>query len=111
MVGGPRQSLLETVDDTEQREMTTTTPTGTPGVATGLGLARYTLPDGSTVWGNDGGLHGYHTWSFHTPNASYQLTVSRLPRHRRHRVRPTAGHQTLTGPLPATTPQDHTLRL
>ena len=60
----------------EQRELLTTMPTGTPGVDGALGLARYRLPDGTTVWGKDGGFHGYQTWSYHSPDASRQLTIS-----------------------------------
>lgn len=60
---------------TELQEMQTLTPTG-PGVDGGLGLGRYSLPNGVTVWGKDGGFYGYHTWSFHTADCSRQLTVS-----------------------------------
>jgi CubicO group peptidase (beta-lactamase class C family) len=41
-----------------------------------LGLARYRLPDGTTVWGKDGGFHGYQAWSYHSPDATCQLTLS-----------------------------------
>ncbi|MFF5076631.1 serine hydrolase domain-containing protein [Actinoplanes sp. NPDC000266] len=60
----------------ERREMLTTLPTGTPGVEGGLGITRYTLPSGETVWGKDGGFFGYRTWSFHRPDCEWQLTVS-----------------------------------
>ena len=60
----------------ELQEMTTAIATGTPGVDGGLGITRYTLPDGVTVWGKDGGFHGYQTWSFHTRDTRRQLTVS-----------------------------------
>ncbi|WP_164842513.1 serine hydrolase domain-containing protein [Actinoplanes solisilvae] len=39
----------------------------------GLGLTRYGVPG---VMGKDGGFHGYRTWSFHSTDASWQLTVS-----------------------------------
>jgi D-alanyl-D-alanine carboxypeptidase len=58
------------------QEMQTTTETGTPGVASGLGITRYSLPNGVTVWGKDGGFFGYQTWPFHTPDASRQLVVA-----------------------------------
>ena len=35
-----------------------------------------TLPGGTVVWGKDGGFFGYHTVSFHSPDATRQLTVS-----------------------------------
>lgn len=64
------------LDPAQLHEMTTTVPTNTPGVDAGLGLARYDLPNGAVAWGKDGGFHGYRTWSFHTRDASRQLTVS-----------------------------------
>jgi D-alanyl-D-alanine carboxypeptidase len=45
-------------------------------LSAGLGVERYELPDGVTVLGKEGGFHGYRTWSFHTPDAVRQLTVS-----------------------------------
>ncbi|MEU8817427.1 serine hydrolase domain-containing protein [Actinoplanes sp. NPDC048796] len=60
----------------ELRELLTTMPTGTPGVEGGLGITRYTLAGGATVWGKEGGFHGYRTWSFHNADGSRQLTVS-----------------------------------
>ncbi|XVU28993.1 serine hydrolase domain-containing protein [Actinoplanes sp. CA-054009] len=54
----------------ELREMLAALPTGT------LGITRYTLPGGETLWGKDGGFFGYRTWSFHRPDCEWQLTVS-----------------------------------
>ncbi len=47
-----------------------------------LGINRHTLPDGRTRWGNTGGFHGYHTWSYHSADARQQLTVSVTAGHR-----------------------------
>jgi D-alanyl-D-alanine carboxypeptidase len=60
----------------ERQEMLATVATGTPGVDSGLGIARYTLPNGTVVWGKDGGFHGYRTWVFQTADTAHQLTVS-----------------------------------
>jgi D-alanyl-D-alanine carboxypeptidase len=66
-------NLLRT---SERQELQTTLATGTPGVDAGLGVNRYTLPNGTVVWGKDGGFHGYRTWAFQTPDATRQLTIS-----------------------------------
>lgn len=60
----------------ELAAMRTTMPTGIDGVDGGLGVARMRLPDGNTVWGKDGGFFGYRVVSFHTADATRQLTVS-----------------------------------
>ena len=60
----------------ERQEMLATIATGTPGVDDGLGITRYTLPNGTVVWGKDGGFHGYRTWVFQTADATHQLAVS-----------------------------------
>jgi hypothetical protein len=39
-------------------------------------VARVRLPGGVAVWGKDGGFFGYHNLSFHTADASRQLTIS-----------------------------------
>lgn len=69
------------------RAMQEVDPTADPSLALGLGIARVTLPDGSVAWGNGGGFHGYHAWSFHTPDARRQFSASVT---------------TATGELPAT---------
>jgi D-alanyl-D-alanine carboxypeptidase len=60
----------------ERQEMLTTVATGTPGIESGLGVSRYSLPNGVAVLGKDGGFHGYRTWAFQTADSSRQLTVS-----------------------------------
>ncbi|WP_191838859.1 serine hydrolase domain-containing protein [Catellatospora chokoriensis] len=60
----------------ELREMLTPTPWVTPSTDSGLGLVRVHLPGGTAVWGKHGGFFGYDTFSFHSPDASRQLTVS-----------------------------------
>jgi D-alanyl-D-alanine carboxypeptidase len=56
--------------------MQTTIPMATPEVGSGLALTRVLLPNGITVWGKNGGFFGYHMISFHTADATRQLTVS-----------------------------------
>jgi D-alanyl-D-alanine carboxypeptidase len=58
------------------RTMQETVPTADPSMAAGLGIARVSLPDGSTVWGNGGGFYGYNTWSFHTRDGRRQFSAS-----------------------------------
>lgn len=60
----------------ELQAMLTPTPTAISEVDAGLGVFRVQLPGGVTVWGKDGGHFGYHTVSFHTIDATCQLTVS-----------------------------------
>lgn len=45
----------------------------------GLGIYQQPLPGGPTLWGHSGGIFGYVTFSFSTPDASTQLTVSLNP--------------------------------
>ncbi|MBB2940667.1 D-alanyl-D-alanine carboxypeptidase [Actinoplanes lutulentus] len=45
----------------------------------GLGIFQQPLPGGPTLWGHDGGIFGYLTYSFSTPDAATQLTVSINP--------------------------------
>lgn len=45
----------------------------------GLGIYQQRLPDGRTLWGHTGGIFGYLTLSFSTPDAATQLTVSINP--------------------------------
>jgi len=42
----------------------------------GLGLVWVHMPSGSSVWGKHGGFFGFDTFSFHSPDASRQLTIS-----------------------------------
>ena len=45
----------------------------------GLGIYQQPLPGGPTLWGHSGGIFGYVTYSFSTPDAATQLTVSINP--------------------------------
>lgn len=59
-------------------EMRRTVPGDVPGVEFGLGLMRIPLPPGcatSEVWGFNGSVPGYHTWSMHTADAGRQITA------------------------------------
>jgi D-alanyl-D-alanine carboxypeptidase len=52
---------------------------GSPVDGYGLGIFQQELPGGSTLWGHTGGIFGYVTLSFSTPDAATQLTVSINP--------------------------------
>ncbi|MEU4690641.1 serine hydrolase domain-containing protein [Actinoplanes sp. NPDC023714] len=45
----------------------------------GLGIYQQPLPGGPTLWGHSGGIFGYVTYSFSTPDAATQLSVSINP--------------------------------
>ena len=45
----------------------------------GLGIYQQPLPGGPTLWGHTGGIFGYLSYSFSTPDAATQLTVSINP--------------------------------
>ncbi|GIF04205.1 serine hydrolase domain-containing protein [Actinoplanes siamensis] len=45
----------------------------------GLGIYQEPLPDGRTLWGHTGSIFGYRSYSFSTPDAGTQLTVSINP--------------------------------
>ena len=45
----------------------------------GLGIYQEQLPGGPTLWGHTGGIFGYLSYSFSTPDAATQLTVSVNP--------------------------------
>ncbi|MFG1811560.1 serine hydrolase domain-containing protein [Streptomyces sp. NPDC049040] len=58
-------------------EMETTQPADTTGTSFyGLGIRQYTLSCGTQVYGHDGILQGYQTYSYTTKDGSRQLTVS-----------------------------------
>jgi D-alanyl-D-alanine carboxypeptidase len=60
-------------------EMRATVPSGVAGLEFGLGLMRIPLPPGCAapeIWGFNGSVPGYHTWSMHSPDAGRQLTVA-----------------------------------
>ncbi|MCC8246345.1 serine hydrolase domain-containing protein [Saccharothrix luteola] len=59
-------------------EMRTTVPSGIPGLEFGLGLMRIPLPPGCAapdIWGFNGSVPGYHTWTMHSPDARRQVSV------------------------------------
>ena len=45
----------------------------------GLGIYQEQLPGGPTLWGHTGGIFGYRSYSFSTPDAATQLTISINP--------------------------------
>jgi len=45
----------------------------------GLGIYQQPLPGGPTLWGHSGGIFGYLSYAFSTPDAATQLTVSINP--------------------------------
>ncbi|WP_433797154.1 serine hydrolase domain-containing protein [Actinoplanes sp. CA-252034] len=53
------------------------TPVGELGY--GLGIYRQPLPGGPTLWGHSGGIFGFVSYSFSTPDASTQLSISINP--------------------------------
>ncbi|MGP4022494.1 serine hydrolase domain-containing protein [Actinomadura sp. 3N407] len=58
------------------KAMKTTVPFTLPdGSADGLGLLKLPLPCGVSVWGKDGGLHGYMTQSMHSEDGRH-ITIS-----------------------------------
>lgn len=58
-------------------EMETTQPADSTGTSFyGLGIRRYTLSCGTQVFGHDGIVQGYQTYSYTTKDGSRQLTVS-----------------------------------
>jgi D-alanyl-D-alanine carboxypeptidase len=60
----------------ELEAMLTTVDTGDGGGGYGLGIGRVELPDGLVVWGHTGGIFGYLTGSYHSADASRQLSLS-----------------------------------
>jgi D-alanyl-D-alanine carboxypeptidase len=53
------------------------TPVGELGY--GLGIYQQELPGGRTLWGHSGGIMGFVSYSFSTPDAATQLSVSINP--------------------------------
>ena len=51
-----------------------------PGFDYGLGLVRRQLPDGTTLWGHNGGTFGFETFSWTTGEGGRQVTVAVTPR-------------------------------
>ena len=47
---------------------------------TGLGLATRQLPDGTRIWGHNGGTYGYETFAWTTGDGSRQATIATTPR-------------------------------
>ncbi|MFJ6671289.1 serine hydrolase domain-containing protein [Actinosynnema sp. NPDC091369] len=59
-------------------EMRATVPSGIAGLEFGLGLMRIPLPPGCAapeIWGFNGSVPGYYTWTMHSPDAARQVTV------------------------------------
>ncbi|NUU24072.1 MAG: beta-lactamase family protein, partial [Streptomycetaceae bacterium] len=59
-------------------EMRRTVPGDVAGVEFGLGLMRVPLPPGcaaTEIWGFNGSVPGYHTWSMHTADAGRQISL------------------------------------
>jgi D-alanyl-D-alanine carboxypeptidase len=60
----------------ELEAMLTTVDTGDGGGGYGLGIGRVELPSGLVVWGHTGGIFGYLTGSYHSADASRQVSLS-----------------------------------
>lgn len=60
----------------EQREMRRTVPTGEPGTRYGLGLKQRKLSCGRTVLGHTGGIPGFATLAFTTPDGRHRVVLS-----------------------------------
>lgn len=60
-------------------EMRTVRAAG-PGFDYGLGLATRQLPDGTTLWGHNGGTFGFETFCWSTGDGARQATVAVTPR-------------------------------
>lgn len=59
-------------------EMRKTVPSSVGGLESGLGVMRLRLPQGCAapeVWGFNGSVPGYNTWSMHTSDGARQITV------------------------------------
>ncbi|TDD45562.1 class A beta-lactamase-related serine hydrolase [Kribbella antibiotica] len=63
------------LNPTELEALQTTVPTDNDYQASGLGIARITLP-GLTLWGHSGGIYGYRTLSYHSADTIHQVTLS-----------------------------------
>jgi D-alanyl-D-alanine carboxypeptidase len=50
------------------------------GLDYGLGIVRRRLPDGTTLWGHNGGTFGFETFSWTTREGDRQVTVAVAPR-------------------------------
>lgn len=60
----------------ELAALLTTVPTDQPNKTAGLGIGRTELPDGQVIWGHVGGIFGYLTVSYHSADATKQVTLS-----------------------------------
>ncbi|MFI5618872.1 serine hydrolase domain-containing protein [Streptomyces sp. NPDC051567] len=60
----------------QQKELTTTVPTGQPGMRAGLGIFSQTLSCGVEVWGHNGGIHGSVSNAFATKDGGKSLTMN-----------------------------------
>jgi D-alanyl-D-alanine carboxypeptidase len=59
----------------ELQALLTTVPADADFHAGGLGISRLSLPN-LVVWGHTGGIFGYRTWSYHSADATRQVTLS-----------------------------------
>ncbi|TCC43943.1 class A beta-lactamase-related serine hydrolase [Kribbella capetownensis] len=59
----------------EFQAMQMTVPTDAAFHTGGLGISRLSLP-GLVLWGHSGGIFGYRTWSYHSADATRQVTLS-----------------------------------
>ncbi len=59
----------------ELQALQATVPTGAAFHTGGLGISRLSLPN-MVLWGHSGGMPGYRTWSYHSADASHQVTIS-----------------------------------
>jgi len=59
----------------ELHALLTTVPADADFHAGGLGISRLSLPN-LVVWGHTGGIFGYRTWSYHSADATRQVTLS-----------------------------------
>jgi D-alanyl-D-alanine carboxypeptidase len=57
-------------------QMLTVIPNGEDGQGYGLGIGRRHLPDGTILWGHNGGIFGYQTSTFHSLDGTRRLTLS-----------------------------------
>lgn len=59
----------------ELQALQTTVPTEADFHTGGLGISRLSLPN-LVLWGHSGGIFGYRTWSYHSADATHQVTLS-----------------------------------
>jgi len=65
----------ELLHPSELQALQTTVPTDADFHTGGLGISRLNLPN-LVLWGHSGGIFGYRTWSYHSADATHQVTLS-----------------------------------